>query len=125
METLDKLISKEQSRNSRLGASMLESFVNQTRSTLSPEFLNNVEQIVARHLESFLAPQTALSVASSIIEDMRGELTDMINDTQDNAIRLVETYTSHFSAQIKNAIKNYNSEICWCLDCHPKHKKEA
>jgi hypothetical protein len=119
-----EIITKEKRKNQMLGKAMLSNFSSKTRDTLNPEFLDNIEQMVVHHLESFLPPQAAMAVASKIVNDMRGVLTDMINDTQDNAIRLVEDYTSHFSMQIKNAIKNYDKEVCVCIDCHPHHKKE-
>lgn len=117
-----EIITKEQRRNQILGQAMLNNFSDKTRDTLGPEFLDSVEQTIARHLENFLDPLSAISVSANIVESLRGELTDMINETQDNAIRLVEDYTSHFSMQIKKAIKNYDKEICWCTDCHPNHK---
>lgn len=119
---VSKIISKEQRKNQAVAESMLSSFSNKTRQALSPEFLDTVEQIIVHHLEEFLPPLAAVAVASKIVNDMRGILTDMINDTQDNAIRLVEDYTSHFVMQIRTAIKNYDKEVCWCLDCHPEHK---
>jgi len=120
-----EIIKKEQRRNQEIGQAMLSNFSDNTRTVLSDEFLGNIEQTIARHIENFLDPRSAIAVAANITESLRGELTDMINETQDNAIRIVERYTNHFSSQIKQAIKNYNKEICWCLDCHPHHKAGA
>jgi len=119
-----KIIAAEQRKNKEVAEVMLSSFTNETRQVLDPTFLDNIEQMIARHLESFLPPQAAMAVASNIVNDMRGTLTDMVNDTQDNAIKLVESYTSHFAMQIKRVIKNYDQEICWCIDCHPNHKQK-
>ena len=110
MSAILDIIKKEERRNQEIGQAMLNNFSIKTRDVLGDDFLNNVEQIIARHLESFLAPPTAMAVASSITESLRGELTDMINETQDNAIQIVERYTNHFSLQIKQAIKNMHKE---------------
>jgi hypothetical protein len=105
-----EIIKKEERRNQEIGQAMLSNFSDKTRTALSDDFLGSVEQIIARHVEGFLDPMSAMAVASNITESLRGELTDMINETQDNAIRIVERYTNHFSLQIKQAIKNMNKE---------------
>jgi hypothetical protein len=109
-QAIVELIKKEERRNQEMGEAMLNNFTDKTRNALNSEFLDNIEQIIVHHLEVFLAPPTALAVASSIVNDMRGQLTDAINDTQDNAIKIVERYTNHFSSQIKQAIKHMNKE---------------
>lgn len=105
-----EIIKKEERRNQEIGQAMLNNFSDKTRTALSDDFLGSVEQTIARHVESFLDPMSAMAVAANITESLRGELTDMINETQDNAIRIVERYTNHFSLQIKQAIKNMNKE---------------
>jgi len=109
-EELKEIIKKEERRNQEIGQAMLSNFSDKTRTALSDDFLGSIEQIIARHVEGFLDPMSAMAVASSITDSLRGELTDMINETQDNAIRIVERYTNHFSLQIKQAIKNMNKE---------------
>ena len=109
-EELKEIIKKEERRNQEIGQAMLSNFSDKTRTALSDDFLGGIEQIIARHVEGFLDPMSAMAVASNITESLRGELTDMINETQDNAIRIVERYTNHFSLQIKQAIKNMSKE---------------
>jgi hypothetical protein len=105
-----EIIKKEERRNQEIGQAMLTNFSDKTRTALNDDFLGSVEQTIARHIESFLDPMSAMAVAANITESLRGELTDMINETQDNAIRIVERYTNHFSSQIKQAIKNMYKE---------------
>lgn len=109
MTAIKTLIKREESRNEKIGKAMLTNFSDNTR-TATSQFLETVEEIIARHLEMFLEPLTAIAVASQIAESLHGEFADMVSETQDNAIRIVEKYTSHFSLQIKQAIKQMYKE---------------